>query len=135
MIGAWVKNFGLGLAFAMIFVVTAQSGGTLSYNNILGKWCGVSTNPNLTNMLFARDTLTITHLPQNTTTVFAVDHYEFTDTMVKLHYRASGTALTPVPSKEIFRADYSDFSSDGKTMSQPAIPNINRGAYHFMRCS
>jgi hypothetical protein len=133
-IGELVKNFGLGLALAMVSVTVGQSASTLTYDDILGKWCGVSSNPYWTNMLFSRDTLTITQLPKKTTVVFKVNHYEFTDTTVSVSYLAGGDRLSPTASgKEIFQATYADFGSDGKTMSQPAIPG--RGAYHFMRCS
>ena len=117
MIRALIKDLGLGLAFAMMFVATAQSASVLGYNDILGKWCGASNNPNWTNMLFARDALTITHLPQKKTTVFKVDRYEFTDTMVMIYYRPAASVPPPFSGKKTFKAIYSDFSSDRKTMS------------------
>jgi hypothetical protein len=134
MIRELVEKLGLGLAFAMISITAGQTAGKITYDDILGKWCGVSSNPNWTNMLFARDTLKITQLPAKTIKVFKVDQYEFTDTSVLVNFLAAGDPLAPTPAgKEVFQATYSDFSSDGKTMSQSAIPG--RGAYHFKRCS
>jgi hypothetical protein len=126
------RNLGLGVAAMTISVVTSQSASALAYNDILGKWCGVSSNLNWTNMLFARDVLTITHLPQKATTVFKIDHYEFTDTIVTVYYRSISPAPAPVPGRKIFKAVYLNFSSDRKTMSQPA--GVNQNAYRFTRC-
>ncbi len=132
MIRAWKSSFIMGLTVVATVVGTSQSASALAYNDILGKWCGATSNLNWTNMLFARDVLTITHLPRKTTTVFKIDHYEFTDTMVTVYYRSAGPAPAPFSDKKLFKAVYSNFSSDRKAMSQPA--GINRDAYRFTRC-
>ena len=134
MISISLRSLGIGLVIAIAAISSGGSAVALTYDDILGKWCGVSTNPNLTNLLFSRDRLIVFHLANNTQTTLQVDHYEFTDTEVMLYYLAAGTAKTQQgsPGNERVYATYRDFGADGKTMIQVATKYA--GQYRFIRC-
>jgi hypothetical protein len=114
----------LGLVIATASVTNSVSAATLTYDNILGSWCGVNTNPHWVNAIFSRDSLTAIFLPNNSKTVFKIDHYEFTDTMVSVRYVKADKTVTTVI--------YIDFSADDQTMIQAATDQS--AIYHFTRC-
>jgi hypothetical protein len=113
-------------------VANGKAGGALTHNDILGSWCGVKTNPNWTNLLVARDKLTITHLPGKGVNVLKIDHFSFTETQVTIHYFAA-EALKGVPGKNLFEVSYGNLSADGKTMVQ-LHSGVQPRDYNFTRC-
>jgi hypothetical protein len=113
-------------------VTISESAATLSYNTILGKWCGLSSNPNLTNYLFARDTLTVTFLRGKSTSVLKVDHYDFSDSTVVLYYFAASPDEGGTPGNTLVQVTFGNFSPDDQTMEQP--PSDEGGLYRFKRC-
>jgi hypothetical protein len=131
MIWLLLKRFVVSLAILILPVTTGAFAAMLSYDNILGSWCGMSINPYLTNLVFARDTLTVIHLPKNDRTVLKVDHYQFTDTAITLYYKYAGGDQTGTPGNVTGHAVYSEFGADDKTMVQ--APS-NNALYHFTRC-
>jgi hypothetical protein len=132
MMSTLLRNFVIGLAFAMATVTYSKSAVALTYDNIIGTWCGAKTNPNRTNQLIARATLTVVHLPENSRVVLKIDHFEFTDTTVTIHYFSAGPSEGGTPGKVLTSVDYGDFSADGKTMVQK--PSSAGGLYRFARC-
>jgi hypothetical protein len=111
---------------------SSQGAGTLSYGNILGKWCGVTSNPNLTNYLFTRDTLTVNHLSNKQTVVLKLDNYEFSGAMVIVHYFAKSAKAGSVAGNQRVDVTFGEFSADGKTMAQ--VKTSGSPAYLFVRC-
>jgi hypothetical protein len=104
----------------------------MTYDDIVGSWCGDSANPHWGNYLFAHDTVTITHLPGKKQTVLQVDRYEFTDKAVTLHYWAA-TGRGNIPGDKPFTVQFGHFGSDNKTMVQE--PDDTRGKpYRYTRC-
>ncbi len=76
----------------------------LSFKNIVGKWCGETTN-----YQFTRDSLTVVFLSGSPTRKFKVTGYEYIGDTVKLHWINKG---------EKTFTDFSEFSADGRTMAQ-----------------
>jgi hypothetical protein len=132
MIGSLFKRFFFALVLATASVANVKSADTLTYDNILGKWCGAQTNPNWVNLLITRDALTITHLPNKVVNKLSIDHFEFTDTTAIIHYFAA-EALNGVAGKNLFRVSYGDFGADGKSMVQLSNSVQPRDAY-YKRC-
>jgi len=131
--GAWPRRF---LIASVLATASLASGGAvadaLAYEDILGKWCGTRTNPNWVNLMISRDELVITHLPNKTKNVLKIDHFEFGDTAVTLHYFAAG-ALNGVAGSNLFQVSYGEFGADGKTMVQLHNSVQPRDAY-YKRC-
>jgi hypothetical protein len=132
MIGAIFRRFIIGLVFASVGIANGEAAGALTYNDILGRWCGAKTNPNWTNLLVARDKLTITHLPGKVVNVLKIDHFSFTETQMTIHYFAAG-ALEGVRGKNLFHVDYGNLSADGKSMVQ-LHNEVQPSDYNFTRC-
>jgi hypothetical protein len=132
LVRAYLKSFILGMTVAIATVTMSESAATLSYDNILGNWCGQNSNPNLTNYLFARDTLTVTFLPDKTTSVLKIDHYDFSDSAVVVYYLAASPDKGSTPGNMLFQVTYYNFGSDGQTMQQK--PSDRGGLYRFKRC-
>jgi hypothetical protein len=122
----------MALAFVTASVASGKAAGAPTYDAILGKWCGTKANPNRVNLLITRDALTITHLPNNVVNKLTVDRFQFTDSMVMIHYFAAG-ALKGVPGNNPYRVRYGDFGADGKTMVQLHNAVQPRDAY-YTRC-
>src|SRR5215471_6921379 len=121
--------------FALIaaaLLASGESADALSYNDIFGKWCGSSADPNLTNITFSRDVLTITHLPTKNTAVLKIDHFDFTDSTITIYYFGAG-AVQGTPGNKPFYVWYGNFRPDGKAMSQLPI-NAPSRPYSFTRC-
>ena len=131
MIWVLLKRFVIGVAVVILPVNNGAFAAMLTYDSILGSWCGVSTNPYLTNLIFARDTLTVIHLPKNDRTVLKIDHYEFTDSEIIMYYKFAGGNQTGTPGNVLGHSTYRDFGADDKTMVQ--APS-NDALYHFTRC-
>jgi hypothetical protein len=130
-----LRGFVIGLAFAMAAVTCSKSAVALTYDDILGTWCGAKTNPDWTNQLIARTTLTVVHLPQNSRTILKIDHFDFTDAIVTIYYLSAGRSQqsgTGIPGKVLTQVRYGDFGPNDKTMVQKSS-DIG-GAYHFTRC-
>jgi len=110
---------------AVIGVVAISTPATaLSYKDILGKWCGVTSNPTMSNREFTRKTLISTVFPAGNKVVVTVDRYEFSPSTVKLYFT--------YPSGKHANVIYDRFSSDNKKMSQQETKGYGR--YTFIRC-
>src|SRR5260370_14297586 len=132
MIGLSLKGFFFALVLAAASVANVKSADALTYGSILGKWWKAKTNPNWVNLMITREALTITHLGNNGVNRLNIDHLEFTDTTVVIHYLAAGD-LKGVPGTNPYRVSYGNFSSDGKTMVQLSNSVQPRDAY-YTRC-
>ena len=126
---AFLKSFIVGLTMATT-ATTGESAAALSYDNILGKWCGLASNPNPSIDLFTRDALTVTF--PSRTVVLKIDHYNFSDSTVIMHYFAAAPERGSTPGQQVLNVTFENFSSDGQTMDQR--PNEQGGRYRFKRC-
>lgn len=133
MSGAWLKQLLIAAALATASLASGSAvAEELTYKDILGKWCGNKSNPNWVNLIITRDELAIVHLPNKARNVLKIDHFEFSDTGVTLHYFAAG-ALNGVPGSNLFQVSYGDFGAGGKTMVQLHNTVQPRDA-HYKRC-
>ncbi len=133
MSGAVFSRF---LIVSVLATTTLASGSAVAdpvtYKDILGKWCGTKSNPNWVNLTISRDELAIVHLPNKAKNVLKIDHFEFGDSAVTLHYYAAG-ALNGVPGSNLFQVSYGEFGADDKTMVQLHNTVQPRDAY-YKRC-
>ena len=132
MIRNLLRSLVVGFTVATAAVTASASAATLSYDNILGNWCGVTSNPNLTNYFFTNGNLTVTFLPGRTTSTLTVDHYEFSDSTVVLFYLAASPKKGGTPGNTLVQVTFENFSPDGQTMNQR--PSEQGGLYRFVRC-
>ncbi len=132
MIREFLKSLIVGMTIATATVTMSESAATLSYNSILGSWCGLSSNPNLTNYLFARDTLTVTFFPAKTKSVLKIDHYDFSDSAIVLYWFGASPNQGGTPGNTLLQVTFGNFSSDDQTMQQQ--PSDEAGLYRFKRC-
>ena len=94
------------------------SGAELSYKNIAGKWCGLTTNYE-----FSRDLLIVVFLDHSPTKRFTVTSYDYSDDKVVMHWVNNGEKLY---------TEFSEFSADGRTMAQVKSTVGPRRPFH--RC-
>ncbi len=135
MTGRWMR----GLVAAAVIVAMADgaasqgsgaaapragTASTLSYEDILGTWCGAADNPNVTNYELSRQSLIVTFLPDRNKRAFNVDVYEFEPGVVTLYYFPT--------SKDRRWVKFGEFSADRKQMVQLASEAGPR--YVFRRC-
>lgn len=92
--------------FLALIMLAGLAGGAyaLSFKDIAGKWCGVSSNYN-----FSHNRLIVTFNNGSPTRNFKVTSYEFFDTKVTMHWLNED--------KKLF-TEFSEFSADGRTMAQ-----------------
>jgi hypothetical protein len=81
-----------------------NSSGTLSFQNIAGKWCGLTTNYE-----FSRDLLIVTFLDHSPTKRFTITSFDYTDDKIVMHWLSNGEKLY---------TEFSEFSSNGRNMAQ-----------------
>ena len=81
-----------------------SSSGALSFQNIAGKWCGLTTNYE-----FSRDLLIVTFLDGAPTKRFPVTGYDYVEDKIVMHWLNNGEKLY---------TEFSEFSSNGRTMAQ-----------------
>lgn len=92
------------------FLATVLSAGfiaeaaALTFKNISGKWCGLTTN-----YVFRPDSLTVTFHDGTPTRKFKVTSYEYLGDTIKMHWVNKGENLF---------TDFSEFSADGRSMAQ-----------------
>ena len=96
----------------------------LSYDDILGTWCGEPGNPNPTQYELSRQSLIVTFLPARNKKAFNVDVYEFAAGVVTLYYFPN--------SKERRWVKFGEFSADRRQMAQ--LANEAGPRYAFRRC-
>ena len=94
------------------------SGAELSYKNIAGKWCGLTTNYE-----FSRDMLIVVFLDHSPTKRFTVTSYDYSGDKIVMHWINNGEKLY---------TEFSEFSSDGRTMAQVKSSVGPRRPFH--RC-
>ena len=94
------------IAFAIAALSMCLSGqaSALTFKNLSGKWCGLTTN-----YVFAKNSLTVVFHDGSPTRKFKVTNYEDLGDTVKMHWENKGEGLF---------TDFSEFSADGRTMAQ-----------------
>ena len=76
----------------------------LSYKNIGGLWCGLTTNYE-----FTPDLLIVTFLDGSPTKRFPVTGYDYARSVITMHWLNNGEKLY---------TEFTEFSADGRTMAQ-----------------
>jgi hypothetical protein len=122
------------LGFLLALAATGGAGAaSLSYDDILGNWCGSRSNPNWTNFRVSREQMIITHLPNRTRTPLKIDHFVFSDTDIVIFYLSAGTGTKAgTPGSMMSHVQFIRFGSDGQSMVQ-ATSDVT-GEYRFTRC-
>jgi hypothetical protein len=94
------------LAFFVVVVSLGLAGEAiaLSFSDIAGKWCGLTTN-----YIFTRNSLTVVFHDGTPTRQFKVTSYEYLGETVKMHWESKGEKLY---------TDFSEFSADNRFMAQ-----------------
>lgn len=87
-----------------LLVGLAGAAHALSYKNIGGTWCGLTTNYE-----FTHDLLIVTFLDGSPTKRFTVTSYDYHGDVITMHWLSDGEKLY---------TEFSEFSSDGNTMAQ-----------------
>ena len=103
---------------AILTVGLAGAAHALTFKDIAGKWCGLTTN-----YQFNRDLLIVTFLDRSPTKRFKVTSYEYSADKVTMHWLNEG--------KKLF-TEFSEFSADGRTMAQVKSSVGPRRPFH--RC-
>ena len=130
--GTSLKSVLAGCLLA-IAAVGSSHAASIGYDEILGNWCGMKSNPNWTNFHVSRGTLAITHLPNGDTIDLSIDHFEFSDTRVIIYYLSAGHGnQANKPGNVVSRVEFIRFSADRTSMFQ-ATSDIS-GEYQFRRC-
>lgn len=91
------------LACVLSAILVAEAA-ALTFKNIAGKWCGVTTN-----YVFTQSALTVTFHDGSPARKFEVTGYEYLGDTVKMHWVNKGEKLY---------TDFSEFAADGRTMAQ-----------------
>jgi hypothetical protein len=94
----------IALLAAALAAGVATEATALSFKNIGGKWCGLTTN-----YIFTQNSLTVTFHDGTPTRKFQVTGYEYLGDTVKMHWLSKGEKLY---------TDFSEFSADNRTMAQ-----------------
>lgn len=89
---------------AVLSAGLAGEAAALTFKNIGGKWCGLTTN-----YVFAQKSLTVTFHDRTPTRKFEVTSYDYLGDTIKMHWISKGEKLF---------TDFSEFSADGRTMAQ-----------------
>ena len=105
----------------MIILVAglASTAHALTYRNIAGRWCGLTTNYE-----FTVDKLIVVFLDGSPTRRFTVTSYEYSGDMITMHWISKDG--------EKLYTEFSEFSSDGRTMAQVKSDVGPRRPFH--RC-
>jgi hypothetical protein len=112
------------IAIALFAVVLASSSSiALQVSNILGKWCGAASNMPVTNLVFTRDSLTVTWLDTNQRSRFTIDGFRADEKSVVVLWQLDGKTL---------ETTYSEFSAKNTRMVQ--LANEKGPRYIFHRC-
>ncbi len=121
------------ITFPQANLVTAANGGpdhngsetpgassdALSFQNIAGKWCGLTTNYE-----FSRDLLIVTFLDHSPTKRFTITSFDYTGDKIVMHWLSND--------REKLYTEFSEFSADGRTMAQVKSDVGPRRPFH--RC-
>ena len=107
---------------------TSAPAATLAYDDILGSWCGTAAKGRQTKYVFTRETMVVTHPPDEKKRTLKIVRYEFTDTSVTVFYQAGGKTGAE-PGRNPFKVKFSEFGADRKTMYQDT-----KDRYQFTRC-
>jgi hypothetical protein len=118
------KHTVFGAAIALSAVMMGAPAWALSEADILGRWCGDSKNPNVTNLSFGRNQLTVTFVSDGAQSKFTVTSYDFSDTVITMNWHRED--------KKAAFTEYGEFSSDRRTMVQLGDARFPR--YVFRRC-
>jgi hypothetical protein len=109
--------------WAALLSVAFASGGAgaaaaLSFKDIAGKWCGLTTD-----YTFTRNALTVAFHNGAPTRKFQVTSYEYLGGVIKVHWLDKGEKLY---------TDFGEFSASARTMAQQ--PNNAGPRSPFRRC-
>jgi hypothetical protein len=113
-----------GAVVALFAAAMSSPASALVEADILGRWCGDSNNPNVTNLSFGRNQLTVTFVKDGAQSKFTVTSYAFTDTVVTMNWHRDD--------KKPAFTEYGEFSSDRRAMVQLGDARFPR--YVFRRC-
>ncbi len=99
-------------------IPAAAQADKLTYNDILGAWCGEVFDYN-----FARDRLTVTYRDERAPLVLRIRRYVFADEWVNVIFRLGGNSV------------FAEFALDGTSMAQqPATLGGGSPRRPFRRC-
>ncbi len=91
----------------------------LGFQDIAGKWCGSASS-----YAFARETLTVVLLSDNSQRVYPIDSYAYDDAVVTVTWERGDEQLI---------TEFGEFSADGQSMVQ--LENDVGPRREFHRCS
>ncbi len=115
---AGVIALGLALGLVLLAMPSVAKADKLNYEDILGKWCGETTN-----YVFSRASLIVTWHDSNDRRVLRIRRYEFSDDWINVIYRDDGNTV------------FSEFSADGRRMAQQANTHGDKGPRRpYRRC-
>ena len=101
-----MRGFCIGVAAAMALTIAGASAQIydLTYANILGGWCGDTTD-----YMFTRSALTVTFHSDGSTRVLKVKNYEFSPTRINVIWLDGGNTI------------FGDYNRSRRSMAQ--LPN------------
>ena len=112
------KLSGILVALALVAMAASAQAAKLNEDDILGKWCGETTN-----YVFTRDRLTVTWHDNNNRRVLRIRKMEFSEDWVDITWTDGGNTV------------FGEFSADGRRMAQQANTHGDRGPHRaFRRC-
>ncbi|HTT48990.1 MAG TPA: hypothetical protein VMG39_13430 [Pseudolabrys sp.] len=111
----FIRDLALAIVLLAAFAGAAQA---LSYKNISGRWCGLTTNYE-----FASHLLIVTFLDGSPTKRFEVTSYEYDGDVITMHWVNNGEKLF---------TQFNEFATDGRSMAQVKSEVGPRRPFH--RC-
>ena len=100
------------------WLLTADTAHTTAYEDIAGQWCG-----DVTDYVFARDTLTVKFHDDRPANVFKITKYTYTDDSVRINWLNGADELVMV---------FAEFNGSHTAMAQQENEDKPRRAFH--RC-
>lgn len=97
----FIGRTALAIVLLVGFAGVAQA---LSYRDIAGRWCGLTTNYE-----FTRDMLIVTFLDHSPTKRFTVTSYDYDGDKIVMHWLNNGEQLY---------TEFNEFSTNGRNMAQ-----------------
>ncbi len=102
----------------LVAVAAGSAAQALEFRDIAGKWCG-----SVSSYVFARETLTVILLSDNSQRVFRIDRYEYDDEVVTVTWERGDEPLV---------TEFGEFGADGQSMVQ--LENDVGPRREFRRC-
>lgn len=112
------KLAGMLAGLALLAAATGAQAAALSADDILGKWCGETTN-----YVFARNALTVTWHDRNDRRVLGIRKYDFSEEWINVIFDDGANTV------------FAEFSADGRRMAQQPNTHGDKGPRRpFRRC-